>query len=196
LCSYKFAKDSAPCDAKLLRKVKVHGKEYFIPVKKYLHQSMKDWMGRFLSRDGLESLMESTTLAANHAAAAKGPLTGDILESLGLRSFIGHDGKPFLEAPVGESRYLFSFSADVFNPLGNKEAKQKVSSTGIYLVCLNLPIDVRHDPENMYLVGIIPGPSKPSLTEINHFLKLLVADLKDFWHPGVYFLHTAKYGDG
>ena len=196
LCSYKFAKDSAPCDTKLLHKVKVHGKEYFIPVKKYLHQGMKDWMGRFLSRDGLESLMESTTLAANHAAAAKGPLTGDILESLGLRSFIGHDGKPFLEVPVGESRYLFSFSADAFNPLGNKEAKQKVSSTGIYLVCLNLPIDVRHDPENMYLVGIIPGPGKPSLTEINHFLKLLVADLKDFWHPGVYFSRTAKYGDG
>jgi hypothetical protein len=196
MCTYKFAKDSAACDAKLFRKVKVHGREYMIPVRKYLHQGMKDWMGRFLSRNGVESLMESTTMAAAQAAAAKGPLTGDILESLGLRSFLGHDGKPFLEAPVGESRYLFSLSADAFNPLGNKEAKQKVSSTGIYLVCLNLPIDIRHNPENMYLVGIIPGPGKPSLTEINHFLKLLVADLKDFWNPGIYFSRTAKYEGG
>jgi hypothetical protein len=117
LCSFKFAKDSAPCDAKLLRKVEVRGKEYLIPVKKYLHQGMKDWMGRFLSRDGLESLMESTVHAATRAAAAKSPLTGDILESLGLRTFLGHDGKPFLEVPAGESRYLFSFAADAFNPL-------------------------------------------------------------------------------
>lgn len=48
----------------------------------------------------------------------------------------------------------------------------------------------------MYLAGIIPGPGKPSLTEINHFLKLLVADLKDLWNPGVYFSCTARYGDG
>lgn len=136
LCSFKFAKDSAPCDAKPLHKVKVHGKEYLIPMKKYLHQGMKDWMGRFLSHDGLELLMESTTHAATHAAAAKSPLTGNILESLGLRTFLGHDGKPFPEVPAGESRYLFSFTVDAFNPLGNKEAKQKVSSTGIYLVCL------------------------------------------------------------
>ncbi|KAI0054698.1 hypothetical protein BV25DRAFT_1816687 [Artomyces pyxidatus] len=48
----------------------------------------------------------------------------------------------------------------------------------------------------MYLVGIIPGPTKPSLHEINHFLKLIVDDLALFWTPGVFFSRTAKYSDG
>ncbi|KAG2738629.1 hypothetical protein P692DRAFT_201730859 [Suillus brevipes Sb2] len=48
----------------------------------------------------------------------------------------------------------------------------------------------------MYLVGIIPGPTKPSTDQINHFLKLLVDDLLPFWNPGVTFSRTAKYPDG
>ncbi|KAI0324440.1 hypothetical protein GY45DRAFT_1262843 [Cubamyces sp. BRFM 1775] len=44
----------------------------------------------------------------------------------------------------------------------------------------------------MYLVGVIPGPSKPSLEEINPFLGLLVDDLLEFWEPGVWYSRTAK----
>ncbi|KAG2057218.1 hypothetical protein BDR06DRAFT_878347 [Suillus hirtellus] len=47
----------------------------------------------------------------------------------------------------------------------------------------------------MYLIGIIPGPTKPSTDQINHFLKLLMDDLLPFWDPGVTFSHTAKYPD-
>lgn len=195
-CTNRYAKDSPPCSAKLLRKRKFGGREYMFPAKKQLHQGMNDWMARFLSRPGVEELMETTTAAAAKKAASTDPLQHDILESLGLLTFRGPDGQPFLISPPGESRYVFSFAADAFNPLGNKEVKQKASSTGIYLVCLNLPPDIRHNPENMYLVGVIPGPGKPSLTQINHFMKLLVADLKEFWSPGVWFSRTAKYQNG
>ena len=193
-CPNQYAPGSPFCDAKLLRQRTLRGRPYLVPIRKFLHQSMKEWMGRFLSRPGIEDLMEKTTAAAL-AKDAHDPLTRDILESPGLTQFLGPDGKPFVLNPDGESRYFFSLAADAFNPFGNKEAKQKSSVTGIYLVCLNLPPNVRHRPENMYLVGIIPGPGKPSLAEINHFLKLLVADLKDFW-AGVSFSHTAKYGLG
>ncbi|OSD08116.1 hypothetical protein PYCCODRAFT_1358106 [Trametes coccinea BRFM310] len=48
----------------------------------------------------------------------------------------------------------------------------------------------------MYLVGVIPGPSKPSTDQINHFLRLLVDELLLFWIPGVYYSQTAKYACG
>ena len=145
---------------------------------------MKEWMGRFLSRPGIEELMESTTTAALNQFPDN-PEISDILQSPGLAEFLGPNGKPFLAGVEGTSSYVFSFAADSFNPLYMREAKQSASSTGLYLVCLNLPPDIRHRPENMYLAGVIPGPGKPALTEINHFLELLVKDLNDFWSPGV-----------
>ena len=42
----------------------------------------------------------------------------------------------------------------------------------------------------MYLAGVIPGPVKPSLDQINHTLSLVVTELLEFW-KGVYY--TAIY---
>ena len=48
----------------------------------------------------------------------------------------------------------------------------------------------------MFLTGIIPGPRKPSLSDINHSLKLLVDVLLEFFEPGVLFSRTARYKQG
>jgi hypothetical protein len=120
----------------------------------------------------------------------------DIWHASTFCQFPGPDGKPFLSSSIQEGRYVFSLGVDGFNPFQNKVAKQNVTVTGMYMVCLNLPPDLRYRPENMYLVGIIPGPTKPSTDQINHFLKLLVDDLLPFWDPGVTFSRTAKYQDG
>ncbi len=58
---------------------------------------------------------------------------------------------------------------------------------------LNLPPSIRHLPENLYLAGIIPGPNKPSLTEINHYLQLIVDDFKCLWSSGYHLTRTHKY---
>ncbi|KZS89705.1 hypothetical protein SISNIDRAFT_416779 [Sistotremastrum niveocremeum HHB9708] len=63
------------------------------------------------------------------------------------------------------------------------------------MVCLNLPLDLRHRPENVYLAGIIPGPSKPSLQQINNLLKHLVDDLEILWHQGATYT-TKSYPGG
>ena len=59
---------------------------------------------------------------------------------------------------------------DFFNPLGNKQAGKKKSVGMISLVCLNLPIELRYLPENMFLLGVIPGPKEPPLACCNHYL--------------------------
>ncbi|KAL6300924.1 hypothetical protein BKA93DRAFT_819200 [Sparassis latifolia] len=55
---------------------------------------------------------------------------------------------------------------------------------------------MRYLEENICLIGAIPGPGKPSLEQINHFVALVVDDLLEFWDPGVYFSRTALYPAG
>jgi hypothetical protein len=85
---------------------------------------------------------------------------------------------------------------DGFNPFIMKEAGKKVSVEAIYMVLLNLPVEICYQVENMFLVGIIPGPKEPSLEQINHVLAPLVDDLLHFWKPGVFIKQTAHYFSG
>jgi len=48
----------------------------------------------------------------------------------------------------------------------------------------------------MFLAGIIPGPRKLSLSDINHSIKLLVDILLEFFDPGIQYSHTAKHIHG
>ena len=45
---------------------------------------------------------------------------------------------------------------------------------------MNLPREERFKPENVIIVGIIPGPKEPK-GDVNSFLKPLVDELIDFW---------------
>ena len=55
----------------------------------------------------------------------------------------------------------------------------------IYLVLMNLPREERFKPENVIMVGIVPGPKEPK-GDINSFFKPLVDELIGFW-DGVIF---------
>ena len=55
----------------------------------------------------------------------------------------------------------------------------------IYAVIINLPRAIRFKHENVIIVGIIPGPSEPSL-HLNSYLRPLVDDLLNLWRVGVH----------
>ena len=119
----------------------------------------------------------------------------DIWDSPVFRNFRDDDGTCFFAKHGNELRFAFSLGADSFHPLHNLEAKQIMSATAIFLVLLNFPEDQRYKYKNMYLAGVIPGPGKPSLEQINHVLSLVVEKLLEFW-KGVYFTGTAKFIEG
>ena len=119
----------------------------------------------------------------------------DIWDSPLLRNFRDTDKTPFFGKHGDELRIAFSLGADSFHPLGSREAKQTMSATALYMVVLNFPPHLRYKYRNMYLVGVIPGPGKPSLDQINHVLSLLVQELLEFW-KGIYFTRTAKFANG
>ncbi|KAK0440683.1 uncharacterized protein EV420DRAFT_1247741, partial [Desarmillaria tabescens] len=48
----------------------------------------------------------------------------------------------------------------------------------------------------LYVAGVIPGPGKPSLDEVNRSLKLVVQEMKSFWYPGIFYSRTSMYPQG
>jgi hypothetical protein len=114
----------------------------------------------------------------------------DILFGQLVRSFDGPVQGPngschFFDSPAGEKRLLFTLSVDWMNPGGVKAHGPAVSVGVIALCCINLPISIRYRPENLILVGIIPGPREPPLDTINYFLKPVVDDFLILWERGL-----------
>lgn len=194
LCIHKSVPTASPCGAKLVRTRNVRGHQITSFVRTYLHQPMRQWVGRLVCRPGMEDLL---TLPSVEEVIHPPRTKRDFWHGSALGTFLGPDNSTlYVDVPQGETRLIFSLAVDGFNPYQSKTAKQTVSCTAIYMVCLNLPPHLRYLPENMYLVGVVPGPTKPSLDELNHFLRLLVDDLLPFWNPGVFYSRTWKYREG
>lgn len=191
-CIHSPLPGAPQCSTKLKRTRIIRGTAFEHPVKRYLYQDMKQWLARFLSRSDIESKLERGSAAMKVADGEQ----HDIWDAEVLQNFQGPDGSPFVCGPSKELRLVFSLGVDGFNPSGMKIGKGSASSTGIYMICLNLPVDLRYHPENMYLVGVLPGPNKPSLDQINEGLAPLVDDLLLAWDPGFFYTRTSLYPSG
>lgn len=193
-CSFKQTPTSSPCSEPLWSRRNIGGdRTRSVPRRKHLHQDLKSWLGRLLSRQGMEEILEKRP--SSRSANPDIPIDDIWLSEvfLNLKDIFG---QPFYPGPGQELRLVFGLSVDGFNPFHMKTAKQTASSTGVWLVLLNLPPHLRYLPENMFLVCVIPGPNKPSKSEINHALQLVVDDLLEFWKDGVIFSRTYRFRFG
>ena len=75
----------------------------------------------------------------------------------------------FLDAPYN---YLLTLNIDWFSPFEHGH----YSVGAVYLVIQIFPISIRNKPENIILVGIIPGPNEPELT-LDRYLAPLIQEL-------------------
>jgi hypothetical protein len=120
----------------------------------------------------------------------------DIWDGLILQNFEGPDGQPFMRCSGDDGRLVFGLNVDGFNAHGTSNSGKSLSIGGMYMVCFNLPPEIRYNIENVFLVGIIPGPDEPSTSEINHLLRPLVDSLLILWQDGIYLSRTPKYCHG
>jgi tnp2 family transposase len=192
-CTHRRVSSGAICGEPLFKSVTINGNSNSVPLVprlKYYAQDLKQWLGWLLSRPAIE---DEVFKAFRRSRKEK---MEDIWDGGHLCRVLLKKGERFLPGPVNETRLAFSFSMDSFNPYHMKESKQTVSSTAIWLILLNLPSHLRYRPENMFLAGIIPGPKKPSLSDINHSIILLADVLREFFDPGVLYSRTARHTHG
>jgi hypothetical protein len=185
LCTSKDPFTQRTCGRRLRKARIIRSSQYHTPVRRFFYHDFNDWLGQMLCRPGMEDMMDRNT------SPSPCGVMEDIWDAPGVYKILGADGYPFIRNRTdNEGRYLFSFNMDGFNPFQLKQAGRSASVMGLYMVCLNLPPNVRFKPENMFLAGIIPGPHEPSMDDINHFLAPLVDDLLYSYTNGVNYTHT------
>ncbi|PPQ71535.1 hypothetical protein CVT26_010395 [Gymnopilus dilepis] len=190
ICNHRKTPDSPICNTPLYKARQLHADRAFrVPIRKYLHQDLKSWVGRLLCRPGVETLLDNPSPDLPHSAH---PVVDDIWLTRLFRELKDSTGGHFFPPPSTEGRLIFGLSVDSFNPFYNKTAKQSSSSTGMWLVLLNLPPHLRYLEENLFLAGVIPGHEKPSKEDLYPYLNLLIKDLLEFWHKGVRFSRTYR----
>lgn len=194
-CAYKAFQNSDPCGSALFEVRSIGGKDHTVAIRKYLHQDFKSWHARLLSRPDIEAALDKAARSASQVPYQDpNRVVHDILESDIVQQFLGPDGKRFIEAPEGELRFIWGFGFDGFDPHHAKPGRASISTNGLYVLLMSLPPDLRLQQDNMFLAGAIAG--KPTLDEINHYARLVVDDMLDFWEPGVYFSRTSRYARG
>ncbi len=198
-CTHKDTTKSKPCGAPLVYEHVVEGvqpgmarQRRWLPFRTYPTRDAIDWIAEFLLRSGIEDYCVKSW----EDVGVPGKWT-DVMHAPAIRSLVGPDGKTLFSVQgPGEIHLVFSLFVDWFNPRGNKAAGQSHSIGAIYLACLNLPPKIRFRPENIFLAGVIPGPSEPSNHELNHLLRPLVDQLLQLWNPGIFLSKTAAGNGG
>ncbi len=184
-CISRETPHSSTCNQPLWKESLVGGRPRIEPRLTYQHQDFKQWLGRLLSRKGIEELLDSYPAGLNATRPTSDIWLADVFQQLK-----DHEGNPFLSPSLTEGRLVFGLSVDSFEPNAAKPGQTPTSATGIWIICYNFPPHLRYLPENIYLVGIIPGPTKPDTTHINPYIQLVVDEFKPFWNPGVSFSRT------
>lgn len=130
LCTASASPGDDECGTALYRTVLVQGQQRRYPTRIYLHHDFSHWLANFLTRPGMEDLLERKQFVDS-------PDVDDIWGATIMRDFMDKDGRrPFFRADAVDSRYAFSLCMDGFGPYGASSGKT-VHAFGIFLVLLN-----------------------------------------------------------
>ena len=152
-CLFKETKRSKPCGTQLWTTRNTRSGPYDVPCRLYTTQDFVSWLEFFLSRPGIEDLIDKSYSHRPKSNVMRSIWDSPAWHSLG--SFTTTHGN-----------LTFSFYIDWFNPFTNKIAGKSVSCGAIMMSCLNLPYELQRLPENTFFAGIMPPPREPSVTTI------------------------------
>lgn len=161
------------CNEPLLKEVSLKsGETKLYPIKVYCYNSVIYSLRHFLQRPGFAAKCELW-----RGRDIPNGFLADIFDGKIWKEWQYVNEQPYLASP---RNFAFMLNVDWFQPF-----KHSVYSVGaLYMVLMNLPRAERFKPENVILVGVIPGPHEPKLN-INAYLQPLVAELNKLWTDGI-----------
>jgi hypothetical protein len=192
--------NSDSCGAQLLQESR-DSDGVFQPIKPFAYHHLSDFVAELLARKETEERLYSSCDSVLSAIAEQPPeYARTFFDGEFVRTFEGPESTPrrrrlFIDRR-GEARIFWCLNVDFFNPEGMRVRGATASCGIISMACLNLGEELCFKPEYMYIAGIIPGPREPRLTELNHYLRPLVDDLRSSWSHGVQYSRTALYPNG
>lgn len=170
------------CGATLLKEVTTKdGSVRLYPHKIYCYQSIVATLEQFVKRSGFTARCE---LWRNRDVRTAHQIMCDVFEGRVWRDFQTFNGSSFLASP---RNYGFMLNVDWMQPFDHTPYSVGV----LYLVLMNLPRSERFKRQNIFLVGIIPGPNEPRIN-INSFLAPLVDEFIKLWEEGVNLRHSGS----
>jgi hypothetical protein len=192
-CKRRRYPNAMPCGARLTKLVvqNIDGERKMMraPIRPFLLQDFDAFKASFLSRPGMEAILDRGTLFNDTND------TWDIKDGVGVKEMLGPDGEPFVDGlKRKELRLLWSLSVDWFNPRGNKAAGKSVSTGSVVMACLNLPPSLRYKAENLFLAAVMP--KEPSVEEVGNYMEPLVEMLDKSWKDGTKFVQTETFENG
>ena len=176
-------KADAVCGSELLKKTKNKKKQTFVPIKRFVVTSLKQQIRLLYLRPGFQQLTEHWRTRL----PLQGKAWQDVYDGTMWQKFQEYEGRPFLSEP---NNLAFMLHLDWFQPFDNVSYSLGV----VYLVCLNLPLDIRGKRENTIPIAALPG-GREKLQNVSRLLCPLVADLMDLWKDGIHVTvhgHTDK----
>ena len=174
LCPYKaypnhpHVQRRKECGASLMRTVQLKSGLVYKPIKIFPYQSIKKAIAKLAQRPGFVQCCE---LWRERSAFRRSGYMCDVYDGE-----IWSQYNDFLSAPYN---YLLTLNVDWFSPFDHG----CYSVGAIYLTIQNLPSSLRNNPDNIILVGIIPGPTEPHLT-LNSYLSPMKEELLQAWSNG------------
>ena len=154
------------CGAQLMRTVRTKSGSVCRPIKVFPYQSIKKAIASFTQRPGFVECCELWRKRSNFKASG---YLADVYDGE-----VWNQYSDFLEAPYN---YLLTLNIDWFSPYEHGN----YSVGAMYLTIQNLPLSIRNNPDNIILVGVIPGPGEPHLT-VNSYLTPLIEELHSAWN--------------
>ncbi|KAG2076367.1 hypothetical protein BDR04DRAFT_1114419 [Suillus decipiens] len=153
--------------------------------KTFMYHDFRDYLSGLLTHRDIEAMMDQAcndlmdSINSPHLSFVKNPF-----EAQFLHQFSGPQAGSLFIDRGEEGCYAFALHMDFFNLEGLNIHGASTSCRIISML------------ENMYLMGIIPGPKQPSLENLNHYIQPLMNDLVDAWQHGIKYSKTTCYPDG
>ncbi|KIM32543.1 hypothetical protein M408DRAFT_19943 [Serendipita vermifera MAFF 305830] len=144
---------------------------------------LRQWLTDLVARPGMVDILRNLPQAHGRVS--------DIMQSRGIRSLKGPDGRSFIGPHVTGVHICLAMFVDFFNSEGNFIGGKHNSTGGIFFIVLNLPISLRYLPENMFPI-FTPGGREPTTEGLNNLLRPAIDQLITLYTHGI-VLHYSNH---